>query len=296
MSKEVELLKKELEIEKKARKDAEKTIEAKSSEIFEMYHALETSLNDLREINANLEKQKNKAESASKAKSEFIANMSHELRTPLNAIIGLSEVVYEELEDSDENKECLDRISKSGKHLLNLINDILDISILDSRKIEMNYEKFDISCLISEVQKDLEKINIKNKNKFVNEMSTNITYINSDRGKLKKVLLNVMGNACKFTENGTIKVIIEDFCENNINFMKISTKDTGCGMSNDQISNMFDDFVQADLSTTKKIGGTSLGLSITKRIVNAMNGRIYAESNFNIGTSVDLYIPNISTD
>tara|TARA_B100000886_G_scaffold202362_1_gene139755 strand:+ start:1364 stop:2728 length:1365 start_codon:yes stop_codon:yes gene_type:complete len=230
-----------------------------------------------------------KAESASKAKSDFLANMSHELRTPLNAIIGYSEMLMEEAED-DELPDYIDdlrKIHSSGNHLLSLINDVLDLSKIEAGKMELFIEEFKFSNYISQVEATAKPLMEKNNNKFILENNFNEDVLKNDQTKLRQILFNVISNASKFTKKGTVEMSI-----NKINEMvEFKIKDTGIGMTPDQIEKVFEEFTQAKSSTAKDYGGTGLGLPISKRMTEMMGGRIEVESKEGKGTTFIITVP-----
>lgn len=232
---------------------------------------------------------------ANQTKSEFLATMSHELRTPLNAIIGYSEMLMEEAEEDHLNSVGdLKKINHAGRHLLDLINDILDVSKLEAGKTTIYLEKFDVPSMINYV-KDIISPNIqKNNNKFHLEFPENIGEMYSDFMKLKQGILNLLSNAAKFTENGTISLIIEETKIRNREFIRFSVKDTGCGITPEQIEKLFKPFTQADSSTTRKYGGTGLGLTITKQFIEMLGGLVHVESKAGLGSTFSITLPRIS--
>lgn len=220
-----------------------------------------------------------KAESANKLKSEFLANMSHEMRTPMNGIIGFLNL----LENSDlniEQKECIEYIKKSTESLLNLINDILDLSKIEAGKLEFENLLFNLHNCIKE---SIFPFNIYAKQKNI-ELITNIEnnvpqYIVGDSNRLKQVIINLVNNAIKFTKKGHVKITVKLYKEYEDKYeLMFDIEDTGIGISKKSIKNIFNPFIQADASSTRKYGGTGLGLSISKNIVKQMQGDIFVES------------------
>ena len=234
---------------------------------------------------------RDEANEASKAKSKFLANMSHELRTPLNAIIGYSELLEDEAEDEGNSSmlEDLRRIKDSGNHLLNLINDILDISKIEAGKLELHITKFALSdvLMLLNVSKPLEK----NNNKLSFTVVGELGLLSQDETRLKQGILNLLSNACKFTENGEVTLTTEKIVQANKNYYSFAVKDSGIGMTAEQLSKIFEEFKQASEETTSKFGGTGLGLSITKNLVEMMGGSIEVTSKLNEGSTFTIIIP-----
>ena len=231
-----------------------------------------------------------KARSASEAKSDFLANISHELRTPLNAIIGYSEILMEDASDDglDDFVEDLDKIHSSGTHLLTLINDLLDISKIEAGKMELHLEDFNLNDLVSLIEATTKPLLEKNSNKFVVKIDKSIETMKNDETKLKQVLLNMISNSSKFTKEGTIVLKISEEAKN---MVKFELSDTGIGMTEDQLKNVFEEFTQAETSTSKDYGGTGLGLPICKKITELMGGKIDVQSKIGEGTTFSITVP-----
>jgi len=255
------------------------------------------------------------AEAANQAKSSFLANMSHELRTPLNAIIGYSEILQEEVEDLEIDDEDivsdLRSITTAGRHLLSIISDILDFSKIEAGKMDLVLEEFDVAALIYELESTVQPLVEKNTNTLKVECSLNLGKMYADQTKVRQVLLNLLSNAAKFTHQGTIVLTVNrqdsPFSElqneaereaesiNNLSdptaWICFRVSDTGIGMTEEQIQNIFQPFTQADESTTKRYGGTGLGLAITRRFCQMMGGDITVESRPNEGSTFTIDLP-----
>lgn len=230
-----------------------------------------------------------KAKAASHAKSSFLANMSHELRTPLNAVIGYSEIIYDNAKDNNFKSipEDAEKITKAGHHLLALINNVLDLSKIESGKMDVYIEDINMYHLLNEIKATTETLISKNKNNLIFDVSENVGIIKSDSTKLRQILFNIIGNAAKFTENGEITISVVPYPEE----LKISIIDTGIGMTTGQLDDLTTPFMQADISTTRKYGGTGLGMSLTKRLAELLGIEVKVQSTPDKGTRFDLTIP-----
>ncbi len=230
---------------------------------------------------------------ASQHKSQFLANMSHELRTPLNAIIGVSEMLREDAEAAKQDTEPLDRVLGAGRHLLALINDILDLSKIVARRMELQLETFPLAPLIADVVKTIEPLAAKNANRVTVHCDTAIGTLHADQMRLRQALLNLLSNANKFTDHGTITIDARQRQEDGRDWVTISVADTGIGMTPEQMGKLFQEFSQADASTTRKYGGTGLGLAISKRFCQMMGGDITVESEPGRGSTFTIRLPRI---
>jgi signal transduction histidine kinase len=226
---------------------------------------------------------------ASQHKSQFLANMSHELRTPLNAIIGVTEMLREDAEVAKQDLEPLDRVLGAGRHLLALINDILDLSKIEAGRMELQIETFPLAPLIADVVKTIEPLAAKNANQVAVNCDGAIGTLYADQMRLRQALLNLMSNANKFTERGTITVDArqED------GSISISVVDTGIGMTPEQMGKLFQEFSQASSATASRYGGTGLGLAISRRFCQMMGGDITVESEPGRGSTFTIRLPRV---
>ena len=252
---------------------------------------------------------KEAAEVANRAKSAFLANMSHELRTPLNAIIGYSDMLVEDAEELGnlEVVSDLDKIRTAGKHLLRLIDDILDISKIEADKMDIYLESFDVGGLIEEVATTIKPLMDKNRNTLQVLSSDNIGAMHGDLMKVRQVILNLLSNAAKFSANGAIVVSVERITSEELknkyqprvaqmlildsDFLFFRVTDTGIGMTQEQQERLFQPFTQADNSTTRKYGGTGLGLTISQRFCQMMGGDIEVTSELDCGSTFTAFLP-----
>ena len=258
------------------------------------FMAIKEDITDLKNTENALRAAKDNAEAATKAKSTFLANMSHELRTPLNAIIGYSELLEEVVEEEGVDELVapdLDKIRSAGVHLLGLINNILDLSKVEAGKMEANHELFDIPLMIGEVKSVIEPQLRKNNNTLKIKIDDSIDSMTSDKTKVIQALINLLGNATKFTKNGTITLegnIEPGKCGDLIIFKVI---DTGIGMTPEQTEKLFQEFTQADSSTTRQFGGTGLGLAISRLFARMLGGDITVESELGKGSTFIFSLP-----
>jgi GAF domain-containing protein/DNA-binding response OmpR family regulator len=232
---------------------------------------------------------------ASQHKSQFLANMSHELRTPLNAIIGVTEMLLEDARDlkHDEEIEPLERVLRAARHLLALINDILDLSKIEAGRMELHIESFPLAPLIQDVVNTIETLAKKNTNAIVVDCAPEIGTVDADQMRFRQALLNLASNANKFTENGTVTIAARPQHMDGREWISVAVTDTGIGMNAEQMGRLFQEFSQADSSTTRKYGGTGLGLAISRHFCRMMGGDITVESEPGAGSTFTIRLPRI---
>ena len=277
---------------------------------------LATSLNELiqrvAEYTEDLHEAKVAAEAANRSKSAFLANMSHELRTPLNAIINYSEMLQEDAQDSgsEDFLPDLERIQTAGKHLLDMISDILDISKIEAGHVTLYLENFDVATMIEEVMTTAQPLVEKKGNSLALKIQGELGMMYADQPKVRQILLNLLSNAAKFTEGGVITIGIErmkieksrpkkkhknnDASSGSIYTAQVlvfRVSDTGIGMTEEQLQQIFKPFIQADASTTRKYGGTGLGLTISQRLCQILGGKISVESQDGKGSTFTVSLP-----
>ena len=235
---------------------------------------------------------KEAAEEANRAKSEFLANMSHELRTPLSAVIGYSEMLQEEMEDQGQADLLPDmrKIEANARHLLGLINDVLDLSKIEAERMEVYPESLDVAATVRDVAATVEALVEKKANALVLELADGLGGAYTDATKLRQCLINLLSNAAKFTEGGRITLSVSRQTDAEGDRLIFAVSDTGIGMSEEQVARLFQRFSQADASTTRRFGGTGLGLAITRAFAHMLGGDITVTSREGQGTTFTLTV------
>jgi PAS domain S-box-containing protein len=254
--------------------------------------ALAAAVQQLRDARTN-------AEAANLAKSQFLANMSHELRTPLNAIIGYTEILIEDAEYEQRLDAAKDanKVRTSATHLLSLINEILDLSKIEAGKMDITREPTPLTDVIADLVSSNETLAFERGNKIVVEIDSERTLALTDGFRLRQCVLNLLSNACKFTDNGTVTIRLQttEIDENN-RWFELSVEDTGIGISPEQLERLFRPFSQADGSTTRKYGGTGLGLALTREMAHLLGGDVTVQSEVGVGSKFTIKIPALGLE
>lgn len=255
-----------------------------------------TDITDQRMQGQELEAARDVAEEANRAKSQFLANMSHELRTPLSAVIGYSEMLEDEAEETGQQHllEDLSKIKSNARHLLSLINDVLDISKIEANKMEVYSETFDVAEMLRDVAATVGSLMEKKHNRFAVELPEGLGSMHSDVVKIRQVLINFLSNAAKFTEAGEIHLTARRLPGSGGDQIAFNVRDTGLGMTELQVSKLFERFTQADISTTRRFGGTGLGLAITKAFADMLGGKISISSEPDAGSEFEVIFPAVA--
>ena len=262
-------------------------------ELGNVISAYNKMINQIEHNTGELVSARQQAEAAAHTKSRFLANMSHELRTPLNAVIGITEMLREEAAEEENDTEPFDRVAMSGRHLLQLIDDILDFSKLEAGKVTISMEQIDLGELLNEVCTTVQPMAENRSNRLHLEFSGIPKHITSDPFRLKQILINLLSNACKFTKEGEIYLHVSD--HNTKAGIHFSVQDTGIGISEEQHERLFSDFVQADASTTRQYGGSGLGLAISQRLCELLGGKISLQSTLGQGSEFSFVLPGNQT-
>jgi len=257
--------------------------------------ALLRSRDTLQDLVIELSEARDMAMEANRAKSAFLATMSHELRTPLNAIIGYAEMLQEETLDlrNDAVTGDLRHIRSAGQHLLQLINDVLDLSKIEADKFELSYETVALLPFLEELKETVRPLAEKNANELILTVSSNVGSIEADAVRLRQILFNLLNNACKFTAHGTVTLQVSMIRLGNTPAYAFAVKDTGIGISPEDQMKLFQRFSQVDDSATRKFGGTGLGLAIVRRLCELMGGRVTVESAVGAGSTFTAVLPVI---
>src|SRR3989475_7024116 len=250
---------------------------------------------ELTRATAEAQEAKTTAEEANRAKSAFLANMSHELRTPLNAIIGYSEMLQEDAQDLGEKHFVADlqKIHSAGKHLLGLINDVLDISKIEAGKMDLFLETIDVPAMVQDVVNTIKPLVQKNSNTLTVECAENLGPMRADATKVRQALFNLLSNACKFTDKGTISLRVSRERTNRGEHVIVQVSDSGIGMRWKHMGQLFKAFTQADASTTRKYGGSGLGLAITRHFCQMIGGEGTGESEAGKGSAFTVRLPAV---
>jgi adenylate cyclase len=229
---------------------------------------------------------------ASERKSQFLASMSHELRTPLNAIIGLTEMMVTNAArfGTESALEPLRRVNAAGKHLLDLINEVLDLSKIEAGKLELNVEAVDLARLIDEVIGTAGQLADKNQNRLIVEAQENVGALAADSLRLKQILLNLLSNACKFTKEGEVALRVRKVADGR-DWVELAVADTGIGLTAEQQAKLFQEFTQADSLTARRYGGTGLGLALSRKLARMMGGDVTVTSEPGKGSVFTVRLP-----
>ena len=281
---------------------AEKIRTSREKELAEWNLSLEETVrhrtSELAKAVEDAQTARREAEDANHAKSAFLANMSHELRTPLNAIIGYSEILAEDATESGDTSALkdLEKIQTAGRHLLDLINDVLDLSKIEAEKMTIDLETIDLDQFLRDIRHTVLPLSEKQSNRFEIALEGPPGHMLGDSTKIRQILFNLLSNAFKFTTAGEISLRVSRFAGPHGDWVRFEVRDTGIGMDAAQLERIFEAFTQADTSTTRKYGGTGLGLAITKRFSMMLGGGIRVVSEPGIGSTFTVELPCYSSD
>jgi signal transduction histidine kinase len=272
------------------------SLAAEKAEQVELNAMLEMSSTELANVLTLLQERNQQLVEASAHKSRFLAHMSHELRTPLNAIIGYSEMLQEDAADIGAAPlvDDLRKINTSGKHLLVLINDVLDLAKIEAGRMEFTQERCVVQSLIDDVVTLAQPLAAKQGNRLVVDVGEGCGELHTDAMKVRQILLNLLSNAAKFTQSGTIRLTTRSVQDGN--GVEFSVNDTGIGLTTEQLSRLFREFSQAEASTSRRYGGTGLGLALSRKLAEALGGDISVESTPGVGSTFVLVIPRRTPD
>jgi signal transduction histidine kinase len=257
---------------------------------------LEREVQNHRATAIKLREAKEEAENANRQKSEFLAKMSHELRTPLNAVIGYSEILLEDAEaDGRKAQQIADlrRINSAGKHLLSLVTDVLDLQKIEAGKMELAAQPFDLNSFIDDVVATCRTLVMEKGNDFVVERGGELGTVIGDQTKLRQAVLNLLSNAAKFTNNGRVSLSVEHETGADGGSIRIAVRDTGIGISRENLPKLFQNFNQAEASTASRYGGTGLGLALSQKLCRMMGGEITVESELGGGSCFTIRVPAV---
>ena len=279
-------------------KNLEEIVQKRTQSLEEQTHELKQEVAYRRLAEESLVVAKEEAERAARAKSDFIANISHEFRTPLNAILGYCEILQYETKKFNRPDiiEDLKSIEVSGRHLLVLFNDIMDFSKIQAGKMDLNLEDFKVLSLVEDVMSTIRPLARKNRNTISVTSQGNVRTMFSDSGRVRQVLLNLLSNACKFTEDGSVSLKVSSETMDQTEWLTFSVSDTGIGISQKMITQLFKEFTQAENSTARKYGGTGLGLAISRSLCQMLGGDITVKSEPGKGTVFIAKLPADATE
>jgi adenylate cyclase len=270
-----------------------KTAEGGTVTVYSDVTALKRSEAELADLVHKLQAARDQGMQASRAKGYFLANMTHELRTPLNAILGIADTLAEQARERDQQDtaEALLRIARAAKHLLDLIIGVLDLSRIDAGTLALHTDDFDIAALVRDLAVAVRSLAEKNGNRLSVSCPEGIGRMHADQGRVRQVLLSLLHNACKFTENGEVALEVARGRPEGAERLEFRVTDSGIGIAPEKMASLFGEFTQADASSTRRYGGAGLGLAISRRLVRMMGGEITAESRSGHGSVFTVQLP-----